>query len=507
MTIQLPVALPNVEEIEAGFNKAMDLYSTAFERIAAADAAIKAAYAAIEAVTPGADFHDSRDAQEVQAFNKAVRLPSREIYLTAAYKLINVRCWHYVVDRCGLHQLMDAQAKKELDAQLRYVPCQTDRSGELITEEEAGKGPPLFTAETVRATMAKFAADAHTIWRRGIANAFSKLDRRFRSHDGFKVGSRIILTYFANDWGSIERYGNTAETFRDIERTFQILDGRDPRLARSDFLYQVDQKRRGHGARQSEHDGEYFKVRVFKNGNAHLWFQRDDLVELVNKELAAYYGEVIGDGQTREEDIFEKRATTPAKAFGFYPTPHGLSAKIAKKVPYSEKPFRILEPSAGTGNLARALLEAREIWDCGKVIGTVRHKVDCVEIQPELAAALRESGLFGRVTTADFIKLQPDPDALYDGVAMNPPFDMERDIDHVTHALKFLKPDGFLLAVMSAGTEFRETRKAAAFRKLIADRNGWMLDLPAGSFAEVGTYVNTVLVGIGGISKPWRLED
>lgn len=54
---------------------------------------------------------------------------------------------------------------------------------------------------------------------------------------------------------------------------------------------------------------------------------------------------------------------------------------------------------------------------------------------------------------------------------------------------------------MSAGIEFRETKKAAAFRKLIEARGGWMVDLPPGSFADVGTQVNTVLVGFG-IKKP-----
>lgn len=512
MTAHLPVTLPNVDEIEAGFNRSFDLYVKAFEKIAEADAAIKAAYAAIEAVTPGASFHDQSDARELAAFNKAVRLPAREIYLGAARRLINTRCWEYVVDRCGLGQLMDTQAKKELDAALRYVPMKTDRRGELITEEESGKGPPPFSAESARATIEKFAGDAGTIWRRGIANCFSALDRRFRSHDGFKVGSRIILDRLANDWGSVEYHGTRANHFRDIERTFQILDGRDPRHSRSDFLFQVDRERRdmprerySMATFQSEHDGPYFKVRVYKNGNAHLWFTRDDLVELVNKTLAEYYGEVIGDGRTTDEDIFAKRKTTPAKSFGFYPTPAALAAKIANRVPYSEKPYLILEPSAGTGNLASALLKPREITHCGKLVGNIRHKVDCVEVQEPLAAALRESRKFNRVAAGDFLRMPPTP--IYDGVVMNPPFDLERDIDHVTWALRFLKPEGFLLAIMSAGTEFRETKKAGAFRKLLAERKGWMVDLPPASFAEVGTYVNTVLVGINAGSKPWRLED
>ncbi|MEX0684044.1 MAG: hypothetical protein WD472_11410, partial [Dehalococcoidia bacterium] len=61
----------------------------------------------------------------------------------------------------------------------------------------------------------------------------------------------------------------------------------------------------------------------------------------------------------------------------------------------------------------------------------------------------------------------------------------------VFHALKFLRPGGQLIAIMSAGTEFRETKKAIAFRALVASMNGKFRDLPAGSFSEVGTYVNT----------------
>ena len=81
-------------------------------------------------------------------------------------------------------------------------------------------------------------------------------------------------------------------------------------------------------------------------------------------------------------------------------------------------------------------------------------------------------------------------------VAMNPPFDRERDIDHVMHALTFLKPGGVLTAIMSAGTEFRETRKSKAFRALMAEMGAEWSDLPAGSFSSVGTNVNTIILTV-----------
>lgn len=89
--------------------------------------------------------------------------------------------------------------------------------------------------------------------------------------------------------------------------------------------------------------------------------------------------------------------------------------------------------------------------------------VDCVEVQPGLAEALRGEGIFRRVLACDFLALKPDPESLYDHVVMNPPFDRERDIDHIMHALDFLKPDGFLIAVMSAGTDFATPARPLLF--------------------------------------------
>ncbi|HEY9343782.1 MAG TPA: hypothetical protein VIQ53_00665, partial [Inquilinus sp.] len=137
----------------------------------------------------------------------------------------------------------------------------------------------------------------------------------------------------------------------------------------------------------------------------------------------------------------------------------------------------------GTGNLAARAAAAGAV-------------VDCVEIQAGLADQLRRAGRCRRVTTADFLSSLPDPDALYDRVIMNPPFDRERDIDHVIHALEFLKPGGLLVAILSAGTEFRETRKSEAFRALMEKMNARWSDLPPGSFSSVGTNCNTIILKV-----------
>lgn len=494
-----------VEDVVRYRNQTLALYEVAFDKIEEAHEALNAARETAALCHPGVTAYNYDKAEEIKEFERAVQLPRRDRYLRTARRLTDINAWSWIIQRTDLERLMDREAKDNLREQMRFVPERAGRNGELINQDEIDCGLPELTVENVLATLERFAGDAGTIFRRGIANAFSALDRRFRSHDGFKIGSRVILTYAFNDWGSLQ-YGRTRDTLIDIERVFSVLDGK-PEASFQSALTAVEDSRRGsYGPRQSEAETPYFRVKGFKNGNAHLWFTRDDLVEKVNKLLAEHYGEVIGDGQAAEEDPLKNIKTTPARRYGFFPTPEAAADEFMDKVPTFRRKeggrLRILEPSAGTGNLARRCIRAASQitgYNAERYRAEYRfdNLVDVVEIQPHLCAALEAEGLYNRVWRADFLTMRPEETGLYDLVVMNPPFDRERDIDHVVHALRFLKPDGQLHAIMSAGTEFRETKKAVAFRRLVIDQlKGGFRDLPPGSFAEVGTYVNTIILRV-----------
>lgn len=144
--------------------------------------------------------------------------------------------------------------------------------------------------------------------------------------------------------------------------------------------------------------------------------------------------------------------------------------------------MRVLEPSAGTGNIAAAVVE----------LGAVVH---CVELDHGLGRVLSE-----RVPGAnsihirDFFDMEPGEE-LFDRVVMNPPFSGGKDIAHVAHALRFLKPSGRLVAVMGAGVIFQQFKAAEKFRALVEERGGKFEPLPPESFAPA-TGVNTVVVVI-----------
>lgn len=383
---------------------------------------------------------------------------------------IDGRVWDSVIHSTALNHLMDKKAKDEFRQQ-------------LMTDA------PEFTEGNAYATIEQFAAEAGMIFRRGIAEMFSNLDRRFRSHSGWKIGSRVILSGAFDVYGHWNYYRDHRSTLQDIERTFLLLDGRKPVSDYAGVVGEIDRVRMTDGfrnARQTEVESEFYTVRIFKNGNVHLWFRRDDLVTLANKMIGEYYGEVIPEERKHEDDggLHEPKREM-AKNFGFFPTPDSLAERTVDMASlYSrEGTLRVLEPSAGTGQLSKRAVKNDTT-------------VDCIECQPHLANDLKTSGIYGRVICADFLSISPETTGRYDRIIMNPPFDVERDIDHVMHALKFLKDDGLLVAIMSAHTEFADTRKATAFRDHIAKLNGVFSDNPRNSFSSVGTNVNTLTLKV-----------
>lgn len=125
----------------------------------------------------------------------------------------------------------------------------------------------------------------------------------------------------------------------------------------------------------------------------------------------------------------------------FYPTPPELAEKLVALIDNDVKGL-ILEPSAGTGNLADAFVKSRSRgW--GKFDS---RDVHCIEISPERAAVLRDKDY--SVIWDDFMTFTPLTP--YSAVIMNPPF--HDGAKHFLKALKILAPDGEIACLLNAET-------------------------------------------------------
>jgi hypothetical protein len=165
---------------------------------------------------------------------------------------------------------------------------------------------------------------------------------------------------------------------------------------------------------------------------------------------------------------------------GFFPTP---AAVIETMLRVAEIPHdaRVLEPSAGKGDILDALRDAHpSAKRCG------------YELRPGLAAICKAKG--HECSALDFLEARAA--AMWDRVVMNPPFEQLADIDHVRHAWNHLAEGGRLVSVTSAGPWFRKDRKAVEFREWVDDRGGWTMKLPDDAFKKAfrSTSVSTRLL-------------
>ncbi|MDX9789011.1 MAG: DUF3560 domain-containing protein [Desulfobacterales bacterium] len=160
-----------------------------------------------------------------------------------------------------------------------------------------------------------------------------------------------------------------------------------------------------------------------------------------------------------------------------FPTPLEIAKKMVEAADIRGE-HRVLEPSAGTGNLLKA-------------IGSAPEKV-AVEINHAAVEALARCGVSGlHIVHDDFLKCTPETLGRFDRVIMNPPFANGEDIKHILHALQFLFNNSRLIALCANGPRQREK-----LIPLAEESGGYWLDLPTGSFASAGTNVNVAMLVI-----------
>jgi|GEM_PF-622427 len=184
-----------------------------------------------------------------------------------------------------------------------------------------------------------------------------------------------------------------------------------------------------------------------------------------------------------EPVLLTGEVTNKKQEFGQFFTPPNIVQMIVTAAGIRPG-MQVLEPSAGRGAIAFAAAAAGA-------------EVMCYEAdEPTIDALVKENGKsehrLDMAVLTDFLTVEPT--AKFDAVVMNPPFAKRADIHHVNHAFSFLKPGGRLVAIMSAGIEFRSDKLTVTFREKIESLGGTIERLPEDSFKASGTSVNTVIV-------------
>ena len=152
----------------------------------------------------------------------------------------------------------------------------------------------------------------------------------------------------------------------------------------------------------------------------------------------------------------------PNDSKDYYPTPPALAAELlaglkidGHSIEYAGGP--ILEPSAGSGDLARAIEKAAGIhynsdgtrddyYSTNNKYRLEALQLDCIEQSAALRATLKENGF--RVIHDDFLTFTPR--AHYKAIIMNPPF--SEGARHLLHALHIMERGGEVRCILNAET-------------------------------------------------------
>lgn len=316
-------------------------------------------------------------------------------------------------------------------------------------------GLPEFTLDNIRATFGDYIMNPRQNILRGLAEVFCNLDPYYKSHNKIKFGSermpkRVVFSNISSTYGwGFDKLQDT------LKALFTYQNRRQP-----DYL-EMQELMKNPTFLKSSHGIE---LRRFKNGNAHLFFDAATCKD-INLALAEYYGEVLPDAPQAADK--PQASTAVSKDLQYYPTPERVVERIVNE--YSWKGCKVLEPSAGCGRIMDGLRKAG-----AQVVG--------VEFDASRAELCRSKG--HAVMIANFLQVTPTAD--FDKIVMNPPFYGTHYIKHIEHAMKFLKPDGQLIAILPSTARYDHEHEVL--------KGGRWQDLPVGSFSESGTNINISVV-------------
>lgn len=212
--------------------------------------------------------------------------------------------------------------------------------------------------------------------------------------------------------------------------------------------------------------------------------------------------QVGGEVKVAQTDIFEQaerleksRRQRGDQSNGFFETPFTLSALMTV---ISGARGRLLEPSAGRGNLVRFAKDSDAVIS----ITMVEQRADNADYLEGLFVndmdGARNQFSKSIVIRGDFLD-EAAKLGKFDSIHMNPPFERKagvgaQDVAHVMQAYDLLSDDGRLVAIMGEGAFFRSTKQEQEFRQWLNEVGAIVVKLPENAFKNSNTGVRARMV-------------
>ncbi|UCB32250.1 hypothetical protein J9874_02812 [Duffyella gerundensis] len=197
--------------------------------------------------------------------------------MPAVTRNIDSSIWRDLMLKSGMMALMDAQARDQWHKNLE--------DGDL----------PAISEANILSTFEQLHLNKMDVFERGIINVFKGLSWDYKTNSPCSFGKKIIINNLVsqNRWGFSLNWGWRRDQLADLERMLFLLDGKPIPDNRGDISTRLMEHIRDNPAKDVYED-EFFKIRYFQKGTAHLTFKRLELIERMNDIIAKHYPAMLG---------------------------------------------------------------------------------------------------------------------------------------------------------------------------------------------------------------------
>lgn len=184
--------------------------------------------------------------------------------------------WRDLMLNSGMLSLMDAQARDQWQKNLD--------EGDV----------PAINENNILATFEQLHKSKGEVFERGVINLFKSLSWNYKTNSPIKFSRKIIMNNLVSftQWGFRLNWGNRRDQLVDLERIVSLLDGKPLPDNRADISQRLDAHI--HAQKESAiYEDDYFSIRYFQKGSAHITFKREDITEGLNDVLIRHYPDAL----------------------------------------------------------------------------------------------------------------------------------------------------------------------------------------------------------------------
>lgn len=185
--------------------------------------------------------------------------------------------WRDLMKKSGMLSLMDAQARDQWYRNLE------------------GDNIPAISEESIYSTFEQLHRDKDNVFERGVINVFKSLSWDYKSNHPCKFGKKIIVNNLVSytQWGFTLNHSYRRDQLADLERMLFLLEGKAIPDNRGDVTTRLYEHMSANRQMTKVYEDDYFAIKYFMKGSAHLTFRKPGLMDKMNDIIAKHYPSVL----------------------------------------------------------------------------------------------------------------------------------------------------------------------------------------------------------------------